>query len=115
MNFSSIKAKLIFLLIIIGAIPMIIATVISSANTVSNTIESVKEDLKIKNDFIAQDISSMIGNNFIALRLLALNPTIQDYLTTNSAADIPQMKTLIQNSNSLFNDSSNIVLTGSDG
>ncbi|MBQ7704348.1 MAG: HAMP domain-containing protein [Selenomonadaceae bacterium] len=115
MNFSSIRAKLIFLLIIIGAIPMIIAIVISSSNTVSNTIESVKEDLKIKNDFIAQDISSMIGNNFIALRLLALNPTVQDYLMTHSATDIPQMKTLIQNSNSLFNDSSNIVLTGNDG
>ena len=115
MNFSSIRAKLIFLLIIIGAIPMIIAIVISSSNTISSTIKVVEEDLEIKNDFIAQDISSMIGNNFIALRLLALNPTVQDYLMTHSAADIPQMKTLIQNSNSLFNDSSNIVLTGNDG
>ncbi len=115
MNFSSIKAKLIFLLIIIGAIPMVIAVAISSTNTISNTIESVKNDSKIKNEFIAQDISSMIGNNFTALRLLALNPTVQEYLTAPSENYLPQMKTLIQNSNKLFNDSSNIVLTGSDG
>ena len=115
MNFQSIKTKLIFLLIIIGAIPMIIAVALSSANTVSNTIESVKEDLKIKNDFIAQDISSMIGNNFTALRLLALNPTVQEHLISPDESRNAQMKTLIQNSNQLFNDASNIVLTGNDG
>ena len=76
MNFDSIKAKLIFLLIVIGAIPMIIAIVISSVNTISDTIEAIKEDLKIKNDFITQDVSLMIGNNFTALRLLAINPNI---------------------------------------
>ena len=115
MNLSSIKAKLIFLLMVIGAIPMAIAIVLSASDTISSTIQSVKEDLKIKNEFIAQDISSMIGNNFTALRLLALNPTVQEYLITPTESYKPQMKTLLQNSNNLFNDSSNIVLTGKDG
>ena len=100
---------------VIGAIPMIIAIVISSVNTISDTIEATKEDLKIKNDFIAQDVSLMIGNNFTALRLLAINPTVQEYLTASPESRNPQMKTLIQNTNLLFKDDSNIILTGQDG
>ena len=115
MNFNSIKSKLIFLLMIIGAVPMFIAIVISSLNTISDTIEATKEDLKIKNDFVTQDVSLMIGNNFTALRLLALNPTVQEYLTVPPESRNPQMKTFIQNTNLLFKDDSNIVLTGRDG
>ncbi|MBO4401271.1 MAG: methyl-accepting chemotaxis protein [Selenomonadaceae bacterium] len=115
MKFNSIKTKLVALLICISAAPLIVSIVISSVNTVAEEIETSKNELKIKNDFIAQDVSSMIGNNFTALRLLAINPAVQEYLTAPPESRSTQMKSLLQNTNALFNDASNIVLTGSDG
>lgn len=115
MKLNSIKTKLIALLVFISAAPLFVAIVVSSANTVSDEIADAKDELKIKNDFIAQDVSSLIGNNFTALRLLAINPAVQDYLTAAPDARSPQMKSLLQNTNALFRDASNIVLTDATG
>ena len=115
MKFNSIKTKLVALLICISAAPLIVSIIVSSVNTVADEIEAAKNELKIKNDFIAQDVSMMIGNNFTALRLLAINPAVQDYLTAPPESRSAQMKSLLQNTNALFHDTSNIILTGSDG
>lgn len=57
----------------------------------------------------------MMSNNFTALRLLAVNPSVQEYLTAAPENRSPHMKTLVQNANALFKDNSNIILTGNDG
>lgn len=115
MKFNSIKTKLVALLICISAAPLIVSIIISSVNTVAEEIEASKNELKIKNDFIAQDVSMMIGNNFTALRLLAINHTVQDYIIAPPEARSAQMKSLLKNTNSLFKDASNIVLTDGEG
>ena len=115
MKFNSIKTKLVALLICISAIPLVVSIIVSSINTINDEIAAAEEELKIKNDFIAQDVTSMIGNNFTALRLLAINPAVQDYLTAPPENRSATMKNLLQNTNALFNDASNIVLTDSNG
>ena len=111
----SIKSKLIFLLIVIGMLPLLIAMIYTLYNTVHTAFESAEQELKVTNELIEKEVSSMMGNNFTALRLMAVNPAVQEYLTAAPENRNPNMKQLVKNANALFQDSSNIVLTGTDG
>ena len=116
MNFlSSIKSKLIFLLVLIGMLPLLITMAYTSYNTVNSAFEFAEHELEVTNELIEKEISAMMSNNFTALRLLAANPSVQEYLTVPPENRNPNMRALVQNANSLFQDGSNIVITGNDG
>lgn len=112
---SSIKSKLIFLLVFIGMLPLLITMAYTSYNTVNSAFEFAEHELNVTNELIEKEIFSMIGNNFTALRLLAVNPSVQEYLMATPENRNPNMKALVQNANALFRDESNIVITGNDG
>ena len=116
MNFSgSIKSKLIFLLVVIGIAPLIVVMAFTSYNAINAAFESADEELAAKNSLIQREVADMMGSNFIALRLLAANPDVQEYLTAPPANRAGNMKGLVQNANSLFHDESNIVITDKTG
>lgn len=112
---SSIKSKLIFLLVFIGMLPLLITMAYTSYNTVNSAFEFAEHELKVTNELIEKEIFAMMGNNFTALRLLAVNPSVQEYLTATPENRNPNMKALVENANTLFKDESNIVITGNDG
>lgn len=112
---SSIKSKLIFLLVFIGMLPLLITMAYTSYNTVNSAFEFAEHELKVTNELIEKEIFAMMGNNFTALRLLAVNPSVQEYLTVPPENRNPNMKALVENANALFRDESNIVITGNDG
>lgn len=112
---SSIKSKLIFLLVLIGMVPLLITIAYTSYNTVNSAFEFAEHELKVTNELVEKELFAMMSNNFTALRLLAVNPSVQEYLTAAPENRNPNMKNLVQNANGLFEDSSNIILTGNDG
>ena len=112
---SGIKSKLIFLLVLIGMLPLLIATAYMLFNTVNSAFEFAEHELKVETELIEKEVSSMMSSNFTALRLLAGNPAVQEYLTAAPENRNPNMKSLVQNANALFRDESNIVVTGNDG
>ena len=115
MKFQSIKFKLIFLLIFIGMVPLLTAMAYTLFNAVTEAFVSSEQELKVKNELIEKEVSAMMSNNFTALRLLAVNPNVQEYLTAAPENRSANMKNLVQNANALFQDGSNIVVTGNDG
>ena len=112
---SSIKAKLIFLLVLIGMLPLLIAMAYTSYNTVNSAFDFAEHELKVTNELIEKEVFSLISSNFTALRLMAVNPSVQEYLTATPENRNHNMKSLVQNANALFQDGSNIVVTGNDG
>ncbi|MBR4151388.1 MAG: methyl-accepting chemotaxis protein [Selenomonadaceae bacterium] len=94
---------------------MLITMAYTSYNTVTAAFEFAEHELKVTNELIEKEIAAMMSNNFTALRLLAANPSVQEYLTVPPENRNPNMKALVQNANSLFMDGSNIVVTGNDG
>lgn len=116
MKFSgSIKAKLILLLIVIGMLPLLIAMAYTMFNTVTSAFEFAEHELKVKDELVEKEVFSLMGSNFTALRLLAVNPSVQEYLTAAPENRSPNMKGMVQNANALFKDASNIVLTDNSG
>ena len=116
MNFlNSIKSKLIFLMLVIGISPLIIMTAYTSYSAINEAFEASEEELAVQNDLITQEVSSMMTNNFISLRLLAVNHAVQEYLIATPENRNANMKNTVQNANALFKDASNIILTDNSG
>lgn len=112
---SSIKSKLIFLMILIGMVPLLITMAYTSYNTINAAFSSAENELKVTNELIEKEVYSLLNSNFTALRLMAVNPSVQEYLTAAPENRALNMKNLVQNANELFHDGSNIVVTGNDG
>ena len=56
-----------------------------------------EHEMKVQTELIEKEVSAMMGNNFTALRLLAVNPTVQEYLTVAPENRNADMKNLVQN------------------
>ena len=112
---SSIKFKLTSLMILIGMVPLLITMAYTSYNTINAAFSSAEQELKVTNELIEKEVSSLLNSNFTALRLMAVNPSVQEYLTATPENRAANMKNLVQNANELFHDGSNIVVTGNDG
>lgn len=116
MNFlGSIKSKLILLLVVIGMVPLLVTMAYTMYNTVDSAFEFADHELNVTTELVEKEVSSMMGSNFTALRLMAVNPAVQAYLTAPPENRDPNMKALVRNANSLFQDASNIVITANTG
>ena len=116
MNFlGSIKSKLIFLLLLIGIVPLLIMMAFTSYSAITEAFESAEEELSVQNDLIEKEVSGMMSNNFTALRLLAVNHSVEEYLAATPENRAPGMKRTIQNANALFKDTSNIIISDRTG
>lgn len=112
---KSIKSKLVLLLILIGMVPLITAMAYTIYNTVNSAFEFAEHELNVKTEMIEKEVSSLMGSNFTALRFMAVNPSVQEYLKATPENRDPNMKKLVQNANALFQDGSNIVITENSG
>ena len=112
---NTIKAKLIVLLVVIGMGPLIITMSFATYNAINSAFDSAENEMKVQTELIEKEVSALMGSNFTALRLLAVNPAVQEYLTVAPENRNSNMKNLVQNANALFNDASNIVITENSG
>ena len=112
---NTIKAKLIVLLVVIGMGPLIITMSFATYNAINSAFDSAENEMKVQTELIEKEVSALMGSNFTALRLLAVNPAVQEYLTAAPENRSSNMKNLVQNANALFNDASNIVITENSG
>ena len=112
---KSIKSKLVLLLILIGMVPLLTAMAYTIYNTVNSAFEFAEHELNVKTEMIEKEVSSLMGSNFTALRFMAVNPSVQEYLKATPENRDPNMKKLVQNANVLFQDGSNIVITENSG
>ena len=82
---SSIKSKLIFLLVLIGMLPLLITMAYTSYDAVDSAFEFAEHELKVTNELIEKEVYSLLNSNFTALRLMAVNPSVQEYLKCKCA------------------------------
>lgn len=95
--------------------PLIVTMAFATFNTVQSAFESAETEMKVETELIKKEVSAMMNGNFTALRLLSVNPALQEYLTVSPENRNPNMKNLVKNANALFSDDSNIVVTENSG
>ncbi|MBR0062257.1 MAG: HAMP domain-containing protein, partial [Selenomonadaceae bacterium] len=96
-------------------VPLLITMAYNSYNTVTTAFVSAENELKVTTELIEKEVNSLLSSNFTALRLMAVNPSVQEYLAASPENRNPNMKSFVQRSNALFADASNIVLTDNTG
>lgn len=115
MNFGSIRTKLIALLLAISAIPLIICIAVSTFNTISDAEEAAANDGRLRSDIVQKNVSALYEQNLIALRTLAAMPTSREFLQGNvSPESVAALEKSIDETNDIFHDGNNVIITGSD-
>ncbi|MBR1397258.1 MAG: diguanylate cyclase [Selenomonadaceae bacterium] len=112
---KSIKHKLFFILLIIGAFPFMIVIIFSAFNTISDMEENVKKNGLLMNNVISEHVTDLLENNFYVLRTLALNPIVTQYIKSPSENRRQSVYQLLKDTNALFQDGNHTALTGADG
>lgn len=110
---SSVKAKLIFTMVVLAALPLLAATGINYYRTTASAKAEAKDTLAWSAWFLEGEINKIFSETELAMQTLAASPSTVDFLKTgNSAAEtLHQMEAV----NAHFDDGNAIVLSNSAG
>ena len=112
---NSIKHKLFFLLIVMGAIPFILVIIMSSMNMISDWETSVEKNGILRNTIISEHVTELFEKNFYVLRAAAVNALIVDYVKNPQDKKYKEVLFLLHDTNSIFRDHNIMALTASNG
>ena len=116
MRFSnSIKHKLFFILIIMGALPFIIVIIMSTMNMIADWEKSVERNGLLRNAIISEHVTELFEKNFYVLHALAVNNLIIDYVKNPQPDNYQRVKFLMHDTNKIFGDKNTLALTDING
>lgn len=110
---NSIKHKLFFLLIVMGAIPFIIVIIMSSMNMITDWEISVEKNGMLRNTIISEHVTELFEKNFYVLHATAVNSKIVDYVQNPQSQNQNEILYLLQDTNEIFRDKNTMALTSS--
>lgn len=111
---KSIRAKLFALFVIMGAIPFLLLVGITANSTYDDLDNYVKDAGQLKNYIISEHITELIEKNRIVLQSVALSPEVIQYIQEPTPQRREIVSKLLNNVNSIFDDTNCMALTGAD-
>ncbi len=114
---DSIKTRLIGIMALLVAVPLVVAVIVSSLNTMSEGTESAEELNSAQSRTIEGSIKATLDGNMYALQVLAQSPATAEFVTVggNDSALKVQLKKQLQNIDLMFNDMNTTAITGLSG
>ena len=113
---ASIKAKLIITMMLLTAIPLMLAVVVSFVTTIRNSAESAEEVNEKQLEIISGDINDLINQNMQALVTLSNSPESRVIAESGGKfRNLPRFVRYLQQVDENLNDSNSTVLTNADG
>ena len=110
----SIKTKLFFLLMVIGAIPFIIIITFAAVNMISQMEDVVKKNGLLRNSIVSEHVTELLEKNFYVLHSAALNPMILQFVKYPSNERYQDIYKILKETNHIFNDTNLMALTAAD-
>ncbi len=114
---DSIKTKLIFIMCLIAAVPIIISTIISYNTSKSKAMADAQDSLEWQAWYMEDMFTKIIDENVVAMKTLAAAPSTITYIQNPHSGTIPddvmlaQMKAI----DDYLADGNPTIMTGSDG
>ncbi|MBO4456734.1 MAG: methyl-accepting chemotaxis protein [Butyrivibrio sp.] len=113
---NSTKAKLISVMLLVTAIPMIIASTVSFVTSTNKAVADAEAALNWENYFIAAKFEAIVDNNLKIIQSVATSPSTINFMekqsNTKFAGEASDFLTYID---TMFDDGNITVLTGADG
>ena len=113
--FSSVKFKLIAVMMLVALAPLIVAIIVSTINSVNKALEDAESINSDKATIVEQQFMTAIDQQLRSLQALAESPYTIDYIKDASSRNETEMVAYLQKINEPYNDGNSIVVTGADG
>ena len=101
---KSFRAQLVAAILALVVIPLIAAVAISSISSVNNQIAAEEELALARSQMLAEEIETLINENYRVLEVLATNPTIIEFLKDPENGDIEAATAAVIAANDVFGD-----------
>lgn len=113
---DSIKTKLIAVMLLTAALPLIVSLVVSYISSTSKAESDAQENLQWQANYIESEFSAIIESNITSMQTLACSPATKMYLSEggNDALEA-DMYTQLEAINDIFDDGNVTIITSSAG
>lgn len=111
---SSVKVKLIALMLLIAIIPLTVSVIISYTSSTSSAKKSSKETVEWQAKFIESEVDKMLNNSLTALTSFAASPQTIAFLK-GELKDSSKVKQQMIDINKSFDDDNTIVMSNTEG
>jgi methyl-accepting chemotaxis protein len=114
---DSIKTKLVVIMCLIAAIPVIVATIISYRTSIAKAMADAQDSLEWQAWYMEDMYTKIIDKNVAAMKTLASSPATITYLQDPDAGTIPDevMLQSMQTIDDYLADDSSTVITSNTG
>ena len=113
--YSSVRAKLLGIIIALVAIPVLVICIISYTSSSDNALEDNEVQLKWKAEYLKAEVSDIVDANIAALKTLAASPATREYLLGNPSVSTEEAFEACKNIDSIFNDGNATIITNAEG
>ena len=91
LNIHSVKGKLLIMIAILIAIPVILICIINYKTSIDKALEDAQIQLEAKRDYVQSEFSKVVETNITALKTLAASPTVREYLNGNPVITLDEI------------------------
>lgn len=112
---KGLKAKLFFLFILMGTIPIVILVAASAYNTKDEMEEFAKQNSSLRNAVISEHITEFIEKHQVMLKLIATSPKVIEFVQNPTDDNRAYIEKILHDMDKIFNDTNTSALTGADG
>lgn len=114
LNNASVKTKMVIILVLISAVPLLISIGVNFYSTVTRATEQVKADSEKRTKLINANITGLFENNLSGIRAMAANEATVAYLQNPSAGADAVDNSLVR-TNEIFGDSNPMYVADANG
>ncbi|MCR5626881.1 MAG: methyl-accepting chemotaxis protein [Lachnospiraceae bacterium] len=114
--FDSVKTKLILIMILVAAIPLIVTTIVNYRSSTSKALTDAEEINLGQAELIESNFVDIINQNFASLSAAAESPYLRDFIkAAPEQRDTEKMVAYLKTIDEGLGDGNNTVLTPADG
>ena len=108
---KSIRKKLFFFFVIMGAIPFVVLIIVGAANIRVDLEDAAVSTSLLRNTIISEHVTELVEKNMAVLHSLALAPEVVRYVYTGDEEYRVTAEKVCRETNAIFDDDNNLALT----
>lgn len=112
---DSIKTKLIAIMVLVMAVPLIVAIVVSYITSTSKALKDAQDSQEWQAWYIEDKFASIISNNMTVIKTLAVNPTILNFCKNEGNIPYDAVQLTLAGCDEVLGDGENTSITDANG
>jgi methyl-accepting chemotaxis protein len=112
---NSIKTKLISVMILAAALPLLVAIIVSYNTSTQKAMEDAQESLEWQANYIERKFGNILDANMNMIRSIAGNPTVINFVKGEAGIPYDAVQSTLAECDSILDDGDTTAIAGTDG